>query len=530
VTAFLFSGCQSPRRTGSLSGLFASKNVANQNPEQPKEEPFILTRDEKKQGDSNSTRELSKTQPSPNMFPSMNTHDQETLTYIDRELSDATPQEREKWFKTLKPLSPDQVQLVLQTRRIGIERDRQKTNGNLRTQNTPRTGSYQSQSFLSERTQNREKRSSQPDDVHSSNPPLMQQPPHGPFGYSNRQTKNSLSQPGRMTAPNPRVQASTSHEIVGSAEGRTQENKLFPPPAPGVRRHQSSQQSSSPLNAIQIPQQPLPTPEPNQILAKTNTQSLPKPSQPLQVEKQGANILWNEEILRIISLTESDVARMTPGTTDDEMRRYTEKHVFLRMLYLMAGKQAQAFEAIPRISPEDQEFWQQTLWGIANYFYAEAMPEKADRAAQTLAQIRNAIQSLQGTANLEIKNVSFCKKITNFGNFEKFDRDEFRPGDMVLIYAEVENFKSESSEGGKFRTVMKSDIEILRSGVNGGRIDQKEYSPAEDFCSSPRKDYFHAYRYEIPRTATLGPHVLKLTIEDQLGGKVASYTMNFTIK
>lgn len=268
----------------------------------------------------------------------------------------------------------------------------------------------------------------------------------------------------------------------------------------------------------------------NNPQANNSVQMLPRPGQPLQIERPGSNILWNEEILRIISLTESDVSRMAPGTTDNEMLRYTEKHVFLRMLYLMAEKQAQAFEPIPRISPEDQEFWQQILWGIANYFYADAMPEKADRAAQTVAQIRNAIRRLQETANLEIKNVAFCQNITNFGNFKKFDRDEFRPGDTVLIYAEVENFKSESSEGGKFRTVMKSDIEILRSGAKGGLIDQKEYSPAEDFCSSPRRDYFHAYRYEIPPNATLGPHVLKLTIEDQLGGKVASYTMNFTIK
>jgi hypothetical protein len=52
----------------------------------------------------------------------------------------------------------------------------------------------------------------------------------------------------------------------------------------------------------------------------------------------------------------------------------------------------------------------------------------------------------------------------------------------------------------------------------------------EDLCASPRRDYYNSYEFSIPQGIALGPHQLKLTVEDQLSQKVASYTVNFTVK
>ena len=50
---------------------------------------------------------------------------------------------------------------------------------------------------------------------------------------------------------------------------------------------------------------------------------------------------------------------------------------------------------------------------------------------------------LQEKAKLELRNVTFCHKISSFGNYEKYARDEFSPGQEVLLYAEVANIHSE---------------------------------------------------------------------------------------
>ena len=42
-------------------------------------------------------------------------------------------------------------------------------------------------------------------------------------------------------------------------------------------------------------------------------------------------------------------------------------------------------QAIPGIDPADQEFFQQTFWGLTNYFDSVSIPSSADRASQTVA-------------------------------------------------------------------------------------------------------------------------------------------------
>ncbi|HEV7999891.1 MAG TPA: hypothetical protein VGP63_08435, partial [Planctomycetaceae bacterium] len=124
-------------------------------------------------------------------------------------------------------------------------------------------------------------------------------------------------------------------------------------------------------------------------------------------------------------------------------------------------------------------------------------------------------------------NVSFCNKIENYGRYERFKRDEFTAGQPVLLYAEVENFKSEQANDG-YRAMLKSTIEIFDS--RGTLVQKMPFAANEDQCASPRRDYYNSYEFAIPQQIGLGPHTLKLTVEDQLSQKVASYTVNFTVK
>jgi hypothetical protein len=239
-------------------------------------------------------------------------------------------------------------------------------------------------------------------------------------------------------------------------------------------------------------------------------------------------VKWRDELQKVVATVASEAAQTSVGTTDAEKLAYIEKQVQLRMLYLLAGQPARSLDPIPGLDPADQEFWQQVFWSVSNYFDSAAMADPGDRAAQTIAQLRTAVHRLQEKSKLELRNVAFCHKITNYGNYERFKRDEFTAGQQVLLYAEVENFKSEQTSEGPYRTILKSTVDIF--DAQGRLVQSMPFAATEDTCGNPRRDYYNSYEFQIPPKIALGPHTLKLTVEDQLSQKVATYTVNFTVK
>jgi hypothetical protein len=140
------------------------------------------------------------------------------------------------------------------------------------------------------------------------------------------------------------------------------------------------------------------------------------------------------------------------------------------------------------------------------------------------------VQRLEESARLELRNVNFCHKIASFGNYERFQRDEFGPNQDVLVYAEVNNFKSEPTPDGQYRTLLRSTIEIYKAGPGGELVASIPFDPTPDLCFNHRRDYFHSYVVTIPQNITPGPYLLKLRVSDELSGKIAEYALKFSVK
>ena len=236
------------------------------------------------------------------------------------------------------------------------------------------------------------------------------------------------------------------------------------------------------------------------------------------------------ELERLITQTTVEAAAGIAGDSETNRQLYLRKQVQLRLLHLIAGHTDRALQPIPGIDSTDQEFWQQMLWGMANYFDTQGMPDGAERATQTIAQLRAAATRLQEKARLELRNVAFCQKISGFGNYQRFKRDEFIAGQPVLLYAEVGDFKSEPTPDGQFRTLMKSTLEVLEGGPTGRLVESLPLTPSEDRCRNQRRDYYYSYEFVIPQSCNRGPHTLRLRVEDQLGKKTAVTTLNFTVE
>ena len=220
----------------------------------------------------------------------------------------------------------------------------------------------------------------------------------------------------------------------------------------------------------------------------------------------------------------------SPGNADAR-DRLTRAEVELRLLYLLGDDDARALEVIPGLDPAEQEFWQQTLWALSNAFDTGGLPDPADRATQVVASLRTAAARLSSKARLSLRNVGFCHEIQSFGSVDAFDRDEFTPGQPVLVYAEVDNFRSEQTLEGRFRTVLRSSIDIRRAG-SGELVESIDLNPDElvDLCDSHRRDYFLSFDLQIPQGIGFGPHVLTLRVEDRNSGQKADAEIRFTVR
>lgn len=271
-------------------------------------------------------------------------------------------------------------------------------------------------------------------------------------------------------------------------------------------------------------------PSPNSLTASFNGGSQPNPGTLGGAQTSIAPLTSSPELDRLITQTALEAAALQPGDTELSRQLYLRKHVQLRLLYLMAGQVDRALQPVVGIDSADQEFWQQMLWGIANYFDTQGMPDSTERATQTIIQLRAAAARLQERARLELHHVTLCHRISGFGNYERFRRDEFTAGQPVLLYAEVVGFKSELTPDGRFRSVMKSSLEVVEAGPAGRIVESITLAPSEDLCRNQRRDYYLSYEFTIPQSCQPGKHTLRLRVEDQLSRKFAVSTVNFLVQ
>ena len=237
---------------------------------------------------------------------------------------------------------------------------------------------------------------------------------------------------------------------------------------------------------------------------------------------------WQSELDQLIARVEQDLAQSKPETDVDTQNENLRRQAHLRLLYLMAQRQEEAMTAIPGVEASQQEYWQQMIWAMSNSFDTVQFPESTERAAQIVPPLSSALRQVREQAALSIKNMTFCRKISYFGNYERFPRNDFTAGHEVLLYTEIENFLSVATTDGEFRTSLKSMIEITDS--KGRVVWTKGFPSTEDFCRNPRRDYFHNYQFYIPEDLSTGTYTLKLTIVDELSKKRASNSLNFVLK
>ena len=169
---------------------------------------------------------------------------------------------------------------------------------------------------------------------------------------------------------------------------------------------------------------------------------------------------WHAPLSTAIGALESKVAASSgqPSNTADEAR--------LRLLYLVADRRDEAANPPPGASPESHEFWNQASTGLATLIDDQRIADPQHRAEEAARHLHAAANELEQNAPLALEHLAFCTEVNSFGVYKKFPKYEFKRGEEVLLYAEVQNFTSTTTEAG-YHTSLHSSVQILNSAAIG---------------------------------------------------------------
>jgi hypothetical protein len=200
-------------------------------------------------------------------------------------------------------------------------------------------------------------------------------------------------------------------------------------------------------------------------------------------------------------------------------------HALLRVLYAVAGRREDALRPIPAATEAQREFWTNEMRGLTECLDTRQAGSPDRRAAEAVRWFRDAATRLSDMAALDVRNLAFCTEIQGFGSVVRFGKNEFQAGEAVLLYAEIENFTTESTKSG-YHTSFKARCDVLDGP---GRVHQQELPSNDETCERQRRDFFVGYELRLPALKP-GEYTLQLTIDDMLGHKTATRSITFRIR
>ena len=200
------------------------------------------------------------------------------------------------------------------------------------------------------------------------------------------------------------------------------------------------------------------------------------------------------------------------------------------MLYLIAGRSAESIRVIDSLPEKEQEFWQSMMLAMESYRSNDAATPRTEQLTETLEYVRTASRQLQSLSKMKIRRLNFCSRIDGFGIFSVYPVSNFNAGQPLLLYAEIENYRSDVTSDGQYRSEFAAMIEFIRDGETDPIASRTIRLPdIKDLCSTERTDYFQSYELTVPSLSP-GKYILRLRVRDQLSQQTAVTELPFEIR
>ena len=211
----------------------------------------------------------------------------------------------------------------------------------------------------------------------------------------------------------------------------------------------------------------------------------------------------------------------------DRAAEWRQKQTDLRLLYMIAGKSAESVRIIESLPEEEQEFWQSLMMSMNSYRDGSEDVDRTEQLTESLRHLRTASKKLQPLSRLTIQRSMLCDRIDGFGNVGAFPTSNFEPGQRVLVYTELQNFQSELTEDGKYRSEFAARIEFMREG-DDEVLEKIQVLQIEDLCDVERTDYFQSFELTLP--ALEGKYRMRILLRDYLSQQVAESSLDFSVR
>jgi len=279
--------------------------------------------------------------------------------------------------------------------------------------------------------------------------------------------------------------------------------------------------STSLLAETVVPNTPLVLTKPPQVLQQKVAQQQQKVAQHIHLVSTSQQPHdWHVHLQNSIQDLQVSV-QSTPGSTDE-----VNQHMRLRLLQLLAGNEEAALQPVPGATAPQQDYWNKQLFAVSTFLDSQQQPDDRRRAAGSLMYLDQARAKLAEMATLEIRNLAFVDSVDGYGTYELHEKTKFRPGDVVTLYAEIENFSCESTKEG-YRTRLGTSYEVVDK--SGKRVDSAQFPEVEDLCQNPRRDFHMQYTVTLPTRIYAEQYEIKLTITDQQSHKIGQASVSFEI-
>lgn len=204
-------------------------------------------------------------------------------------------------------------------------------------------------------------------------------------------------------------------------------------------------------------------------------------------------------------------------------RRQTD----LRLLLMVAGRGAESVRTVEALPREEQEFWQSLMMAMNQYRMTDESIPRSDLLGETLRQLRTAERRLQPLARLEISRLQLCSRINGFGNVVAFPTSDFEPGQRLLLYVGLRNFRSELTSEGRYRTESAAVIEYIRE-EDGQALEPVRLPSIPDECDEQRTDFYQSIELTAPLLE--GSWIVRVRVRDQLSMQTTEAQLKLNVR
>ncbi|MEM1012811.1 MAG: hypothetical protein AAGI46_11400 [Planctomycetota bacterium] len=148
------------------------------------------------------------------------------------------------------------------------------------------------------------------------------------------------------------------------------------------------------------------------------------------------------------------------------------------------------------------------------------MPDVEDQVRPIL----EAAEALRREVGLTLPTAELCSSVRIFGDYTPVG-PEFTAGrpHRVVLYVEADGFQSEQQADGRWLTRL--SLSAVLYDEQGRPVMSLPPKPARDVSRRVRRDFFLSGLMTLPAHAAPGRHRLKVTVRDELAGRVAQQSV-----